>query len=129
MDAGMGLRAGCVDFFYAGVRVRGAEEFAMHHAGEGNVVGVAGLASDSGAGIHAATRFADYAEIFGVMGGFLRGCLGGISGCGGWRIFLVGHVSLRALRGGLPLFGDFEDGGFHGFEDLKIAGAAAEIAG
>src|SRR6202790_325270 len=123
IDAGMGLGAGDVDFFDTGVGMRGAEEFAMGHAGKKDIVGVAGLAGDFGAGVDAAAGLADNAQFVGV-GGFDGSCVGS-----GWRIFLDRHVGFSALRGCLLLFGDFEHGGFDGFEDLKIAGAAAEVAG
>jgi hypothetical protein len=121
MDAWVSLGAGGVDFFDAGVGMRRAEKFAMGHAGKKDVVGVAGLAGDFGAGVDATTGLADYAEVFGVW----RDCFGGC----GWRIFLVGHGGLRGLGGSLSLLGDFENGGFYGFEDLEIASAAAEISG
>jgi hypothetical protein len=52
-----------VDAANARVRVRGAQELAVGHAGKGNVVGEAGLAGDFGAGVYAAAGVADYAEI------------------------------------------------------------------
>jgi hypothetical protein len=42
------------------------------HAGQGNVVGEAGLAGDFGARIHAAACVADYAEIAIVSATFFR---------------------------------------------------------
>ena len=66
IDAGMGEGAGSVDLSNAGVRVRGAQEFAVGHAREKNVVGKAGLAGDFGAGVHAAARNADDAEFIAV---------------------------------------------------------------
>ncbi len=60
-----GVRGGAqnVDAANARVRVRGAQELAVGHAGKGNVVGEAGLAGDFGAGVYAAAGVADYAEI------------------------------------------------------------------
>jgi len=81
IDAGVsgGLRT--VDAANARVRVRGAQEFAVDHAGKGNVVSEAGLAGDFGAGVYAAAGVADYAEIAIVCTGFF------------WRkIFLLWHM-------------------------------------
>ena len=63
VDAGV---SGCprnIDAANPRVRMRGAQQFAMGHAGKGNVVGEAGLTSDFGARIYAAACMADYTEI------------------------------------------------------------------
>ncbi len=80
VDAGMGSGARSVDASNARVRVRGAQELAVHHARKGNVVGEASLASDFGACVYAPARMADYAEIAIASVGFLV-----------WRIALVRH--------------------------------------
>src|ERR1700687_6187467 len=63
-----------------GGRVRGAEEFAVDHAGKGNVIGEAGLPGDFGAGIHAAAWMANYAEFAIISVGLFL-----------WGIFLLRH--------------------------------------
>jgi len=66
IDAGMGEGAGGADLSNARVGMRGAQEFAVGHAGEKNVVGKTSLASDFGASIDAAARDADDAKFFAV---------------------------------------------------------------
>src|SRR6266404_5163437 len=120
VDAGVRGGARNVDAANARVRVRRAKEFAMRHAGKGNVVGEAGLPGDFGASIHAAARATDYAEFAVVSVGFPT-----------WRIFLRHRRSWFAARnfGWFILARDFEDSGFDGFKDLQVACAAAEISG
>ena len=120
MDAGMRQGAREIDAANARVRMRGAEELAVEHAGENDVVGKAGLAGDFGAGVDAAAGFADDTEIFGIGRGVAFGRVG--------RIFRFGHRQFLGSLG-CAAGGNSEDGGFDGFEDLQIAGAAAEIAG
>jgi hypothetical protein len=62
------------------VRVRGAEKFAVDHAGKGNVVGEASLPGDFGAGVDAAAWVADYAKVAIISVGFFR-----------WRSFWFRH--------------------------------------
>jgi hypothetical protein len=52
----------------------------VEHAGQGNVVGEASLPGDFGAGVYAAARAADYAEIAVVSVGLFL-----------WRIFMLRH--------------------------------------
>jgi hypothetical protein len=70
-----------VDTADASVRVRGAEKFAVDHAGKGNVIGEASLAGDFGAGVDAAAWVADYAKVAIISVGFL------------WRSFWFRHRS------------------------------------
>jgi hypothetical protein len=84
IDSGVRESAGNVDLANAGVRMRGAQEFAVGHAREKDVVSEAGLAGDFGAGVYAAAWDADDAEFLAV----------------GWRIlfrtirkiFFIWHV-------------------------------------
>jgi hypothetical protein len=65
--------------------MRGAQEFAVGHAGEKNVIGKAGLAGDFGAGVHAAAGNADDAQLATVGLRTLRRTIR--------RIFLIRQVS------------------------------------
>ena len=59
----MSSGARSIDATNASVRVRGAQQFAVSQAGQGNVVGEAGLAGNFGARVYSAARAADYTEI------------------------------------------------------------------
>src|SRR5712672_1606366 len=71
IDARVRRSKGDIDAANARVRVRGAQEFAVEHAGKGNVVGEASLPGDFGAGVDAAARAADHAELAVALGRFL----------------------------------------------------------
>jgi hypothetical protein len=72
IDAGMGESAGSIDLSNPRVGVRGAQEFAVGHAREKNVVSEAGLAGDFGAGVDAAARDADDAKFISVCRDLFR---------------------------------------------------------
>jgi len=80
VDTGVSGGARDVDAANAGVRVRGAQEFAVRHTRKGNVISEARLAGNFRARVYASARPADYAEISLVSVGF---CL--------WRICWLRH--------------------------------------
>jgi hypothetical protein len=84
IDSGMGKSAGRVDLSNAGVRMRGAQKFAMGHAREEDVVGEARLTRYFRAGVHPAARNADDAEFPGAGWRIIRGTFR--------RIFLTWQV-------------------------------------
>src|SRR5258705_488109 len=71
IDARVRRSKGDVDAANARVGMRRAQEFAVEHAGKGNVVGEARLPGDFGAGVYSAAGVADYAEIAVALGRFL----------------------------------------------------------
>ncbi len=80
VDTGVSGGARDVDAANAGVRVRGAQEFAVRHTRKGNVISEARLTGNFRARVYASARPADYAEISLVSVGF---CL--------WRICWLRH--------------------------------------
>src|SRR6266568_4525918 len=101
----------------------------MRHSRQKDIVGEARLAGHLRAGIDSAPRDTDHAKLVSV----------GLPSTN-WlhfRIFLVRHSLscgpvlplLRRLRHSTVLVRDLEHRGFDGFENLKIPGAAAQVAG
>src|SRR6267142_1164286 len=85
IDSGVSESAGGVDLSNAGVRMRGKQKFGVGHARKEDVVGEARLTGHFRAGVHPASRNADYAEFPGVGWRIFRGTLR--------RIFLIWQVS------------------------------------
>jgi hypothetical protein len=84
IDSGASESAGSVDLSNAGVRMRGAQKFAMGHARQEDIVGEARLAGNFGAGVHPAARDADDAQFPGVGLRIFRGMFR--------KIFLIWQV-------------------------------------
>src|SRR6266700_3515357 len=101
----------------------------MRHSRQKDIVGETRLAGYFGAGIDSAARDTDHAKLVSV----------GLPSTN-WlhsRIFFIRHspscaplfLSLRQLRHRAVLVRDLEHRGFDGFENLKISGTAAQVAG
>src|SRR5712691_684849 len=101
----------------------------MRHSRQKDIVGETRLAGHFGAGIDSAPRDTDHAKLVSV----------GLPSTN-WlhsRIFFIRHspscaplfLSLRQLRHRAVLVRDLEHRGFDGFENLKIPGTAAQVAG
>src|SRR5258708_5681522 len=101
----------------------------MRHSRQKDIVGETRLAGHFGAGIDSAPRDTDHAKLVSVglpSANWLH-----------FRIFFVRHspscaplfLSLRQLRHRAVLVRDLEHRGFDSFENLKISGTAAQVAG
>jgi hypothetical protein len=84
IDAGVSESAGSVNLSNARVRMRGAQEFAMGHARQEDVIGEASLTGYFCTGVHPAARDADDMEFRGVGLRIFRGMF--------QRIFLIWQV-------------------------------------
>src|ERR1700693_1965836 len=111
--------------------MRRAQEFAIHHSGQGNIVGETRLSGDFGPSIHSSPRYANHAQLLVIRSQSLGGS--------GRKILFFWHVSLWGLEppsdllkfhvAAFPLFRDLQDGFFNSFENLKVTRAPAKVAG